>query len=192
MLPLPQNARSSLIIVDMQNFFFRDTARRRNLNQVIKNINILIDYFDARVWPIFHILSAYQADGSDWDLKMRAAGKPELIVGSQEAKIVPGIKISDHHQTILKTRYSAFFKTDLAESLQSQKIDRAVVVGAYTHYCVNATIFDAYCYDFIPCIITDAVISHMPREAELMIARMKRNGFHLFSTQAFIAAELIN
>jgi nicotinamidase-related amidase len=188
MLPLPQNARSSLIIVDMQDFFFRDAARRRNLEQVVKNINLLIEYFDAHSWPVFHVLSGFKADGSDWDLKMRAAGKPELIVGSDEAKVVPGIKISEYHQTIIKTRYSAFFKTNLAELLQAQKIDRVVVVGAYTHYCVNATIFDAYCYDFVPCIIIDAVISHLPDEAGIMIARMQRNGYHLFSTQALIAA----
>lgn len=189
MLPLPQNARSSLVIVDMQDFFFRDAARRRNLEQVVKNINRLIEFFDDRPWPIFHVLSGFKADGSDWDLKMRAAGKPELIVGSDEANIVPGIKISKHHRIIIKTRYSAFFKTNLAELLQAQNIDRVVVVGAYTHYCINATIFDAYCYDFIPCIITDAVISHMPEEAGIMIARMQRNGYHLFSTQALITAE---
>jgi len=183
---MSKDARSSLIIVDMQNFFFRDAARRRNLEQAVKNINTLIKYFDARSLPVFNVLSGFKADGSDWDLKMRVTGQPELIVGSPEAEILPGIKISEHPRTIIKTRYSAFFKTDLAELMQALKIDRAVVVGAYTHFCVNATIFDAFCYDFIPCLITDAVISHMPDEAEIMISRMQRNGFHLFTTQEFI------
>ena len=186
MIPMSKDARSSLIIVDMQNFFFRDAERRRNLEQVVKNINTLIKYFDARYLPVFNVLSGFKADGSDWDLKMRVTGQPELIIGSPEAEILPGIKISEHHPTIIKTRYSAFFKTELAELMQALKIDRAVVVGAYTHYCVNATIFDAYCYDFIPCLITDAVISHLPDEAEIMISRMQRNGFHLFTTQEFI------
>ncbi len=186
MIPMSKDARSSLIIVDMQNFFFRDAARRRNLEQAVKNINTLIKYFDARSLPVFNVLSGFKADGSDWDLKMRVTGQPELIVGSPEAEILPRIKISEHHRTIIKTRYSAFFKTDLAELMQALKIDRAVVVGAYTHFCVNATIFDAFCYDFIPCLITDAVISHMPDEAEIMISRMQRNGFHLFTTQEFI------
>ena len=186
MIPMSKDARSSLIIVDMQNFFFRDASRRRNLEQVVNNINMLIKYFDARYLPVFNVLSRFKADGSDWDLKMRVTGQRELITGSPDADILPGINISEHHPTITKTRYSAFFKTNLAESMQALKIDRAVVVGAYTHYCVNATIFDAYCYDFIPCLITDAVISHLPDEAEIMISRMQRNGFHLFSTQEFI------
>lgn len=44
MIPMSKDARSSLIIVDMQNFFFRDAARRRNLEQVVKNINKLIKF----------------------------------------------------------------------------------------------------------------------------------------------------
>lgn len=186
-LPLPKNARSSLIIVDMQNFFFKEIERRHNLNKVINNINKLINHFDACSLPVFHVISCYQADGSDWDLKMKVAGKPELIEGTQEAAILPEIRVSKNHTSIIKTRYSAFFKTNLAEMLQANKIDRIVVVGAYTHYCVNATVFDAYCYDFVPCIITDAVISHLKKEADFMIDRMRRNGYHVFSTQEFIS-----
>ena len=105
---------------------------------------------------------------------MRAAGKPELIEGTQEAAILPGIKILNSHQKVVKTRYSAFFKTNLVELLQAKNIDRAVIVGAYTHYCVNATVFDAYCYNLSPCVIADAVISHLQNEAAVMIDRMRR------------------
>ena len=44
MIPMSKDARSSLIIVDMQNFFFRDAARRCNLEQVVKNFNKLIKF----------------------------------------------------------------------------------------------------------------------------------------------------
>ena len=175
----------------MQEFFFKEPERRVNLETVIKNIDLLIDRFKARAWPVFHAISAYKADGSDWDLKMKQAGRPELIEGTREAAILPGIHTLESHTTIVKTRYSAFFKTNLAELLQARKIERAVIVGAYTHYCVNATIFDAYCYDFVPCIITDAVLSHLKEESEMMIDRMRRNGYQVFSTQEFIATIII-
>jgi nicotinamidase-related amidase len=51
-----------------------------------------------------------------------------------------------------------------------------MVSGGYTHNCVNATVFDAYAYDIVPGIITDAVISHLPDETALLIDRMRRNG----------------
>lgn len=60
--------------------------------------------------------------------------------------------------------------------------------GGYTHYCVNATVFDAFAHDFIPGIVTDAVISHLKQESELMIARMRRNGYHVMSTQEALDA----
>ncbi|MCI0477341.1 MAG: cysteine hydrolase [Anaerolineales bacterium] len=191
LLPLLLHARSALVIVDMQEFFFRKPERRQNLDQVIANINTLIEYFDVRWLPTFHIVSKYKADRSDWDLKMKMAGEPELIEDAPETAILAPIRISESHAIISKTRYSAFFKTDLAERLHQQNIARVVVVGAYTHYCVNATIFDAYGHDFVPCLITDAVTSHRPDETALMIERMRRNGYHIFTTAKFIAANPI-
>ena len=186
-LPLPPRARSALVIVDMQEFFFRKPERRQNLERVIANINTLIEYFDARQLPVFHVVSKFQADGSDWELKMKMAGEPELIEGTPETAILASIRVSEAHTILAKTRYSAFFKTDLADRLHRKKIARVVVVGAYTHYCVNATIFDAYCHDFVPCLITDAVTSHLTEESALVIERMRRNGYHIFTTAEFIA-----
>ena len=188
-LPLPNQARSALLIVDMQEFFFREPERRRHLEAVVANVNRLIGHFETRRLPIFHIVTSYRADGSDWDLKMKAAGEPELIVGTPETAILPQVKVAEKHMIVTKTRYSAFFKTDLAACLREKGIHRVVVVGAYTHYCVNATAFDAYCHDFVPCVITDAVISHLEQEAELMLERMRRNGYHVLPTSEYLADE---
>jgi isochorismate hydrolase len=187
LLPLPTAARSALAIVDMQEFFFRKPERRQNLELVIANINVLSEYFESRQLPVFHIVSKYKADESDWELKMKMTGKPELIEGTPETAILAPIRVSEAHTILSKTRYSAFFKTNLADRLRHHDIARVVVVGAYTHYCVNATIFDAYCHDFVPCLITDAVTSHLTEESAWMIERMRRNGYHIFTTAEFIA-----
>ena len=186
-LKLANNSRSALLIIDMQPYFFQEAQRRKKIDLVVDNINQLIENFDACSLPVLHVVSCYQADGSDWDLKMKAAGKPALIAGTEEAAILPGIRVLDDHTRVIKTRYSAFFRTNLANLLRAKKIDRVVVVGAYTHYCVNATIFDAYSNDFVPCLITDAVLSHLPDESRMMKDRMRRNGYHLFGTDEFIA-----
>jgi nicotinamidase-related amidase len=186
LLPLPPDARSALAIVDMQQFFFRKPERRKNLKSVIDNINRLIDYFEAQHLPVVHVITCYQADGSDWDLKMKITGEPELIENTPETAILPGIKVSPAHLVLKKTRYSAFFKTNFADLLKANNIQRLMVVGGYTHYCVNATIFDAYAYDIVPGIVTDAVISHLPDEAAMMIDRMKRNGYHVYRTNEYI------
>jgi nicotinamidase-related amidase len=186
LLPLPEDARSALAIVDMQEFFFQKPERRQKLKTVIENINRLITFFEAQHLPVIHVITCYKADGSDWDLKMKITGEPELIENNPEAAILPNIKVSPAHLVLKKTRYSSFFKTNLAELLIANDIQRLMVVGGYTHYCVNATIFDAYAYDIVPGIITDAVISHLPDEAAVMIDRMKRNGYHIYRTNEFI------
>jgi isochorismate hydrolase len=76
-LPLPDGARSALLIVDMQEFFFRMPERRHYLDEVVTNINHLIRHFEQQGEPVVHAVTAYAADGSDWDLKIRAAGTPE-------------------------------------------------------------------------------------------------------------------
>ena len=185
-LPLTPNARSALLVIDMQEFFFRQPERRRNLETVANNINRLIDRFETTSQPIVHVITCLKADGSDWDLKMKAAGQPELIEGTPEVAILPQIKVSPTHRTVVKTRYSAFFKTDLAEILHKEHVERVVVAGAYTHYCVNATVFDAWCHDFVPGLVTDGVISHLEPESELMIARMRRNGYHVGTVEEYL------
>jgi len=189
-LPLSPHARSALLIIDMQEFFFCQPERRRNLESVTDNINRLIVYFEAKSQPIVHVITCFKADGSDWDLKMRASEEAELIVGSPEAAILPQIMISPNHQTVVKTRYSGFFKTNLAEILHEEKVERVVVVGAYTHYCVNATVFDAWCHDFVPGIVTDAVLSHLEQESEVMIERMRRNGYHVGTMEEYISGKI--
>jgi len=186
LLPLPRNARSALAIIDMQEFFFHKPERRQNLEQVIHNINRLIRFFDARQLPVVHVVTSYKADGSDWELKMKASRQPELIEGTPETAILPQIKVLPDHLVVKKTRYSAFFRTNLADLLKASNIHRLMVVGGYTHYCVNATVFDAYAHDIVPGIITDAVISHLPEEAAIMIDRMRRNGYHVCLTDEVI------
>jgi len=185
-IPFPAAARTALFVVDMQAFFFRLPERRVGLERVVENINRMVDYFDLVKMPVFHVITAYQADGSDWDLKMKVYSTGELILGSLEAAILPEIHHRPSHATVIKTRYSAFFRTGLAERLLALNIRRVMVVGAYTHYCVNETVFDAYENDFIPGVIRDAVISHLPDEAEIMLARMRRNGYHVMTSAEYI------
>jgi len=130
LLPLPQNARSALVVVDMQEFFSRKPERRRNLETVVANINQMIEHFESRQLPVFHVVTSYKADGSDWELDMldmRAKDEPELIKGTPETAILPQIKVADNHTVLAKTRYSAFFRTDLADLLRAENVHRVVV-----------------------------------------------------------------
>ncbi len=186
-IPLPSHAVDALVIVDMQDYFFRKPERRVGLEAALANINKLIDHFDRSGQPVVLVRTAYRADRSDWDLKMLAAGEHELIDGTPEAELLTEINVKSQHHHIVKTRYSSFFKTDLANQLKAMRVGRVMVAGAYTHYCVNATVFDAYAHDFVPGLISDAVMSHLPEESEVMITRMRRNGYHVMTTDEYLS-----
>jgi hypothetical protein len=48
-------------------------------------------------------------------------------------------------------------------------------------------VFDAYAHDFVPGLISDAVLSHLPDKTALMVERMRRNGYHVLNTIEFLA-----
>lgn len=185
-LPFQYNQPTALLVVDMQNYFFKDPQRAALLEPVLPRINQLITTFDLAGLPVIQVLSAYHPDRSDWDLRMLREGQPSLLRGSQEAALLDRLHVQRRHHRVIKTRYSAFFKTRLAAWLRSRGVVRVAVCGAYTHYCVNATVFDAYAHNFVPCLVLDAVISHLTEESAVIVERMRRNGYHLLTSSELI------
>jgi maleamate amidohydrolase len=58
---------------------------------------------------------------------------------------------------------SAFFGTDLAETLHGRGVDTCLVTGLSTSGCVRATALDALCHGFIPLVVKDACGDRDPR-----------------------------
>jgi nicotinamidase-related amidase len=61
-----------------------------------------------------------------------------------------------------KRRFSAFFKTDLDQTLRTMQIDTVAVAGINTHFCVIATAFDAVCHDFYTILLEDLSAAYKP------------------------------
>jgi nicotinamidase-related amidase len=55
-----------------------------------------------------------------------------------------------------KRRLSAFFKTDLDQTLRLWQVERVAVCGLMTPYCVLTTALDAVSLDFQAVIVEDA------------------------------------
>lgn len=59
-----------------------------------------------------------------------------------------------------KRRFSAFFKTDLDQTLRTLGIDTVVVAGINTHVCVYATAMDSVANDFYTIVLEDCSASY--------------------------------
>lgn len=58
---------------------------------------------------------------------------------------------------IKKTKYSAFYKTNLQDVLVEKDIENLILVGTKTNNCILATTFDAYYRDYNIYVIKDLV-----------------------------------
>lgn len=82
--------------------------------------------------------------------------KPHAIRGTEGTKPLRELEPQPSDIILEKRRFSAFFKTDLDQTLRTLGVDTVAVGGVNTHFCVLATAFDAVCNDFSTIILEDA------------------------------------
>jgi len=85
--------------------------------------------------------------------------KPYSIRGTEGAEVINEIEKDPRDMYLPKRRFSAFFKTDLDQTLRVMGIDTVVLTGITTHVCVLATAMDALSHDFKTIIIEDCCAS---------------------------------
>ncbi|MCL1824295.1 MAG: isochorismatase family protein [Oscillospiraceae bacterium] len=167
-------ARDALIIIDMQNYFFRDKKRAKKIEPLAEKINELIDIFDEAGLPVYHILTVHKRDKSSWDLQMLKNGKAALLEDTEQAREIEDIRTSGRHFFITKTRHSAFIRTGLEDRLKQAGITRTIICGVYTHGCVGRTAIDAKELDFDVIIAKQAIYSHRKRLARIMLSQLNK------------------
>jgi nicotinamidase/pyrazinamidase len=77
-----------------------------------------------------------------------------------------------------KRRFSAFFKTDLDQTLRTLDIDTVAVCGINTHFCVLATAFDAFCNDFFTIILEDLSAAYKKEIHENCVDAYRRSAVY--------------
>lgn len=89
------------------------------------------------------------------DFIFRGRMKPHAIRGTSGVLPVPALEVEKTDVILEKRRFSAFFKTDLDQTLRTWGVDTVAVCGIHTHFCVLATALDAVCQDFNSVIVED-------------------------------------
>ncbi|MDU2123950.1 MAG: cysteine hydrolase [Clostridium celatum] len=163
----------ALVIIDMQNWFFRSEDRREKLSELIESINQLIEVATTKNITIFQVLTIHKADKSTWNIVMKKHNFSALIEGSEEAKLLPEIKFDSSQEIIVKTRQSTFIRTNFEEKLKEKNIDTLILSGVFTHGCVGRTAVDAYERDFNIILAKDASFSHMKNQEKSMLEVIK-------------------
>jgi len=89
------------------------------------------------------------------DFIFKGRMKKHAIRGTYETRPLPELGVEAQDIILEKRRFSAFFKTDLDQTLRTLDVDTVLICGVNTHFCVLATAFDALSHDFYTIVLED-------------------------------------
>jgi len=154
--------RAVLLIHDMQRYFLRPfPAGEAPAADLLRNATRLRARCAELGIPV-----AYTAQPGGMTEQQRGLLKdfwgPGMTVDPVDRLVVADLAPSGSDWALTKWRYSAFFKTDLAERMRATGRDQLVLCGVYAHVGVLMTACDAFTLDIQPFFVADAVADFSP------------------------------
>jgi nicotinamidase/pyrazinamidase len=134
---------SALIVVDMLNDFIDEKGTLfcgSRARKTIPYIRSLIDRYRRDGGIIIYVCDSHSKDDREFSRFsshcVKGTWGAEVVAGLEP--VVPGSGGGDF--VVRKTRYSAFYKTDLEDILKDNAVKEAGVVGVCTSICVMDTV----------------------------------------------------
>ncbi len=164
--------RKSLLVIDMLNDFMDrrgalycgDPGRR-----IIPVIQSLVRWFNRDGHQVIFLRDAHRPDDQEFDRYPAHAVK-----GTWGSEIIPELQPPKGSLVMDKTRYSAFYGTDLANVLDEYRPEEVWVTGVVTSICVMDTAGDLVNRDYHVVIPVDAVADFDPEFEAFALRRMER------------------
>jgi len=164
--------KPAVIVVDM----LKDAFKRRDLPsteeyvRIVPKIKGLLDRARELNIPIIFACDSFLENDFIFGGK-----KQYNIRGSEGAEVVEDLKPNKGDHLLPKRRFSAFFKTDLDQTLRLLGADTVVITGINTHVCVFATAMDSVCNDFYTILLEDCSASRNVEAHRLCIELLRQS-----------------
>lgn len=165
--------RSALIVVDLLRDTFEnhpESAIVRDAKAFIPILNGLIDAFHAAGLPVIFACDSFL----EGDFIFQGRMQPHSIRGTRGASVINDLHRKDEDHILPKRRFSAFFKTDLDQTLRMLGVDTVFVTGIATHICVLTTALDVVSNDFRAIIVEDCCAAHRPEEHRAVLEAYRK------------------
>lgn len=107
--------------------------------RIVPSIENLLDSARDLNKPIIYVSDSHSEDDREFSLWGQHA-----VSGTKGSEIVPELKPEEGNFTINKTKYSAFYDTELEFLLKELGLDELVLTGVLTHICIQHTAADAF------------------------------------------------
>lgn len=175
-------AHTVLLVIDMQNAFVLPSSplcvkmAAASVPALQKDIEAARKAGIRVIW----ICRKHAADGSDLEpFRRELLRKKNLLSifsdGSHGIQIIDDFDPKEE-QIVYKTRYSAFFSTDLARQLKEEGVQTVVISGTQTPNCIRATAVDALSHDFDSIVLADGTSSQTLEIQQANLADMQAAG----------------
>jgi len=150
--------KPAIIVVDMLKDNLKESPRNPYLQEgkaVIPNLQRLLEEGRKRGFPIIFACDSFL----EGDFIFRGKMKVHALRGTKGAEVVDDLKPEPTDIILPKRRFSAFFKTDLDQTLRTLGMDTIVVTGMTTEVCVLMTAMDGLSHDFSVILLEDCSAS---------------------------------
>lgn len=151
----------ALVIVDMIKDNVKTDGHGAIDKEATKIIPRILDLSRATRRCGGHVVFACDSFMKD-DFIFGARMRPHAIRGTGGDHPIDELEMQPEDEFLPKRRMSAFYKTDLAQTLRTWKVDTVVVCGIMTHVCVLLSAMDALQHDFRTVIVSDASACFKP------------------------------
>jgi nicotinamidase/pyrazinamidase len=144
--------KPAVLIVDMLEDNYGDRSNKeREEERIVRPVRDFLKVCRGLSVPVIFACDSFL----EGDFIFGGRMKPHAIRGTPGARVLADLETEPSDTVLPKRRFSAFFKTDLDQTLRTWSIDTVAVGGIATHFCVLATAFDAVCHDFRSVILED-------------------------------------
>jgi len=144
--------KAAVIIVDMlEGNYRKDRTGEKEEEKIIVPVRDFLRTCRSVSIPVIFACDSFLES----DFIFQGRMKPHALRGTDGTRPLADLEPQGNDIILEKRRFSAFFKTDLDQTLRTMGIDTVAVGGVNTHFCVLATAFDAVCHDFRTVILDD-------------------------------------
>ncbi len=169
--------KPAIIVVDMLKDNFKESPKNpyyREGREILPNLQKLLKKAREKGFPVVFACDSFLKGDFIFGSRM----KVHSLRGTKGAEVIDELEPEPTDIVLPKRRFSAFFKTDLDQTLRTFGIDTIVVTGMTMEVCVLMTALEGLCQDFSVVILEDCTASRSKELRRACLNLYRENVLH--------------